>query len=201
MTYNPETHHRRSVRLKGYDYTQAGAYFLTIVTQGRECLFGEVVDGNLVLSEWGKTVQGCWDAIPGHFPNAQLDTFVVIPNHVHGIIVIAGVTGRATHASPLPWTASPPRGPESQSLGAIVGSFKSAVTKSINNLRGTAGTPVWQRDYHEHIIRDESTLHRIREYVVNNPLQWAVDRENPLVRATHASPHVSPLPKDDPWRV
>lgn len=197
MTYNPETHHRRSVRLKGYDYTQAGAYFVTIVTQGRECLFGEVVDGEMVLSKWGKTVQELWDAIPVHFPNAQLDTFVVMPNHVHGIIVVAG----ARHASPLPRTTPPPRGPESQSLGAIVGSFKSVVTKSINSLRGTPGISVWQRDYHEHIIRDESTLHRIREYIVNNPLQWAVDCENPRVGATHASPLASPLLKDDPWRV
>jgi putative transposase len=186
-------HHRRSIRLKGYDYAQVGGYFLTMIARDRTCLFGEVVAGTMVLSDLGKSVQRCWDAIPAHFSNAQLDTFMVMPNHIHGIIVIVG----ARHASPLPKGISP-RGPEPQSIGAIVGSFKSAVTKFINNQRGTPGTSVWQRNYYEHIIRDESTLERIREYIVTNPLRWAIDRENPSVAATHASPA---SPKDDPWRV
>ncbi|MGE0824886.1 MAG: transposase [Candidatus Binatia bacterium] len=138
IAFDPEKHHRRSIRLKGYDYRQAGAYFVTIVTHGRECLFGNVVDGGMALSERGKIVQRCWDEIPVHFPNVQLDTFTVMPNHIHGIIVIVG----ATHASPLPQAVFPPHGPETRSLGAIVGSFKSAVTKRINEQRGSPGTSV-----------------------------------------------------------
>jgi putative transposase len=124
-------------------------------------------------------------AIPDHFPHVLLDEFVVMPNHVHGIIVIMPTHAvGATHASPLQNDDTPtrPRGPQRQSVGSIVGSFKSAATKRINEQRGTPGAPVWQRDYFEHIIRNDESLNRIREYILNNPLQWALDRENPLAR-------------------
>jgi REP element-mobilizing transposase RayT len=186
---------RRSLRLKGYDYAQAGAYFVTICTQGRVCLFGEVEDGEMRLNEFGEMVRGCWLAIPDHFPHVALDAFVIMPNHVHGIVWIVDATTDAvgnvgathaspvqTHASPLPSSPQPsvrPRGPQRRSIGAVVGSFKSATARCINADRKTPGTPVWQRNYYEHVIRNEASLDGIRAYIVNNPLQWALDRENP----------------------
>lgn len=174
-------HTRRSIRLKGHDYSQPGAYFVTVCTQDRACLFGEVTDGEMRLNPAGQLVESGWCAIPDHFPLARLDSFVVMPNHVHGIIVLSNV--RATHASPPRHPVLPgrPRGPQRHSIGAIVGSFKSAVTKNINASRGTPGAPVWQRNYYEHVVRDEGSLNRIRQYILDNPAQWAMDRDNPLV--------------------
>jgi len=178
---NPENH-RRSIRLKGYDYTRAGAYFVTICTKDRACLFGDVADGVMRLDQMGHIVRQCWLAIPDHVPHVLLDEFVVMPNHVHGIIVIMAthIVG-ATHASPLQNDDTPtrPRGPQRQSVASIVGSFKSAATKRINEQRGTPGAPVWQRNYYEHIIRDDESLNRIRQYIAENPLHWYLDRENP----------------------
>ncbi len=314
VRHGPERYHRRSIRLRGYDYRQRGAYFVTIVAQDRHCLFGNV-DGNIVrLNEAGRVARMVWEEIPAHFPHVELDAFVVMPNHIHGIIVIAsndavGTTASdpphvgathvgathvgATHASPLrpspepsrpsdprrspdppqigathaspvspspepsrpsdprrspdppqigathasPVSPSPepsrpsdprrppdppdmgathmgathasplplrPSGPPRRSIGAIVGSYKSVVSKRINELRGTPGAPVWQRNYYEHIIRDASSLNRIREYIANNPARWAQDADNPDriisdrvqategVRATHASPKQDP---------
>ena len=180
--------HRRSIRLKGYDYTRAGAYFVTICTKDRACLFGDVSDGVMRLNQMGQIVWQCWLAIPDHFPHVLLDEFVVMPNHVHGIIVIMAthIVGArhavgATHASPLQNDDTPtrPRGPQRQSVASIVGSFKSAATKRINEQRGTPGAPVWQRNYYEHIIRDDESLNRIRQYIAENPLHWYLDRENP----------------------
>ena len=174
--YDPERHRRRSIRLQGYDYTQPGAYFVTICTHNRAALFGRVVDGDTVLNECGRIVWECWREIPDHFPHVALDAFVAMPNHVHGIIWIVDDVG-ATHASPLPDDG--PRGPTSGSLGAVVGSFKSAVTRRINARRGTPGAPVWQRNYYEHIIRNEGALHAIRRYIIENPVRWRLDRYNP----------------------
>ncbi|MBE0682357.1 MAG: transposase [Anaerolineales bacterium] len=144
-------HHRRSIRLKGYDYAQAGAYYVTIVAWRRDFLFGEVVNGEMILNEHGLIADGCWREIPKHFPHVELGAYVVMPNHVHAIIVInpmgenriATNTSQsvgARHASPLR-----PRGASSGSLGAIVGSFKSAVTKRIG--RELNETGIWQRNY------------------------------------------------------
>ncbi len=197
MTYNSHIHRRRGTRLKGYDYTQPGAYFITICTQGRECLFGGVVDGNMQLNPLGHIARQCWLAIPDHFPHTVSDEFIIMPNHIHGIIwivekpsdAIVGGThakvgaqhkmGGATHASPLRTRPNPPRGPKRQSIGAIVGSYKSAVTKQINQHRGTPGMPVWQRNYYERVIRNHDSLNRIRQYILENPLRWHLDRENP----------------------
>ncbi|RMF88756.1 MAG: transposase [Nitrospinota bacterium] len=182
MTYNPEKPYRRSVRLPEYDYSRPGAYFVTICTQDRVCLFGQVMDGRMRLNEYGDIVRACWLAIPDHFPRTTLDEFIIMPNHVHGIIVIVDNVG-ATHASPLP---SKPRGPKPHSIGAIVGSFKSAVTKRINETRGTPGAHVWQRNYYEHVIRDEVWLDRIREYIAGNPARWEEDENHPeRIRETH----------------
>jgi len=176
--FDPDRHHRRSIRLKGYDYTQPGAYFITICTRDRVCLFGEVIDGEMRLNPLGEIVRQCWWAIPEHFSHVVLDEFVVMPNHVHGIIVIMATHDvGATHASPL---RVRPRGPQRQSIASIVGSIKSAAAKRINEYRGTPGAPVWQRNYYEHVVRDDQPLNHIREYIATNPLRWHLDRENPL---------------------
>lgn len=167
---------RKSNRLEGYDYSLAGVYFVTMVTQRRLMLFGEIVDEEMQLNAVGKIAHTCWKAIPVHFPRVEIDEFVVMPNHLHGVIVIDenNAVG-ATHASPLQKRSGPIPG----SLGAIVGAFKSAVTRQISKQFGRLGHPIWQRNYHDRIIRDEDELHRIREYVHYNPLLWAQDEENP----------------------
>lgn len=168
-------HHRRSLRLRGYDYAQGGAYFITACTRHRACAFGDVVDGQMHSNDAGAVVQVTWNALPRHFPFVELDAFVVMPNHAHGILWIAGNDAGATHASPR----QPLPGPRRGSVGAIVGSFKSAASKGINALRGTPGASTWQRNYHEYVVRDEESLNRIRRYIADNPAQWATDRENP----------------------
>ncbi len=192
MPYDHERHHRRSIRLRGYDYRQEGAYFVTIVTQDRACPFGQVVNRDMGLNEHGEIAMECWQNIPAHFPNVELDEFIIMPNHVHGILVITNNDATdvgATHASPLPKS---PHGPQSASVGAVVGSYKSAVTKRFNARRHTPGAAVWQRNYYEHIIRDDESLGRIRQYILDNPARWATDRENP---------HVDLSDAEEAWRV
>ena len=173
MTIRPETRRRRSIRLQDYDYALAGGYFITMVTQDRKCLFGEIVDGEIKLNDWGKTVQDEWEKSAQIRKEIELDAFVVMPNHFHAIVMITDGTGRATGRSPLQ------SGPSRRSLGALVGGFKSVVTRSINEFRGSPGRPVWQRNYFEHVIRDENSLNRIRQYILDNPMRWEFDRENP----------------------
>ena len=195
MPYNPDTYRRRSIRLKGYDYTQAGAYFVTVVTYGRECLFGDVVDGDMVLNENGQIIVEEWVRTADIRPNVSLDVFIVMPNHIHSIIMIADGRGTLQRAP----TTERFGQPTSNSIPTIIRLFKSVTTKRINEVRGRPGGAVWQRNYYEHIIRDEDDLCRIREYIVNNPLQWEVDRENPSTNVTQASPRLHL--KDEPWRV
>jgi putative transposase len=167
----------RSIRLKGYDYAQAGAYFVTICTHKRDCLLGEVVDEEIMVSPYGEIAIACFREIPLHFAHAVVDAFVVMPNHLHGIIVIThGAHVEAQHAAPLHGSVNAPR---VGALSTIVRSFKSASAKCINELRGMPGTSFWQRNYYEHVIRNERDLERIREYIAMNPLKWALDRENP----------------------
>ena len=199
--YNPSKHHRRSIRLRGYDYTQAGAYFVTIVTHCRELLFGNVVDGEMVLNPCGRVTATMWQRIPRHFPHVQLDEWVVMPNHIHGIIVITNLvhgrgdaflvkhsddSGSVHEDSPLALKISggecvaPTTGLPSGSLGAIVGNFKSVTTRRINRMRKTSGTSVWQRNYYERIVRNERELNAVRQYIYNNPANWLNDTENPI---------------------
>jgi putative transposase len=157
--------------LQGYDYTSPGAYFVTRVTTQRENLFGEIVTGEMRLNTCGKIVTDCWCAIPAHFPHVELGAFVVIPDDVHGIIVIR-VVG-ATHASPQQQQKKP--GPLPNSLGVIVGSFKSAVSKRVNEELDSPGVAVWQRNYYEHLIRSGLERRRIEAYILSNPENWEKD--------------------------
>ncbi|QKG80619.1 transposase [Tenuifilum thalassicum] len=184
--YKPNIHHRHSIRLRGYDYSQAGAYFITICTQNRTCLFGNVVDGNMVLNDAGMVAQNCWLEIPKHFPNTTLDEFVIMPNHIHGIIVI-NIVGANNHSplqcspqqqqnhSPLhlPQQTSELFQSPSRSIGSIVRGFKIGVTKWFR--QDTDVYHVWQRNYYEHIVRNDDELNAIRQYIINNPLKWRDD--------------------------
>ena len=161
---------RKSPRLQGYDYTQNGAYFVTICAYQRQHLFGEINDDEIVLNTLGCIVQTCWEEIPKHFANAELDSFVIMPNHVHGIVVIFDeATGDKYQSERF-------GNPIAQSLSTMMRSFKSAVTKQINQLLMTDNTPVWQGRFHDHIIRNEQSLNLLREYVAANPSRWQEDQ-------------------------
>ena len=181
--YDAEKHHRRSIRLKEYDYSQAGAYFVTVCTHNRECILGEVANGEVLLSEFGKIVESVWFDLPKHYPNVELDAFVIMPNHVHGIIIVGDVAvgaGLIDHAGADHVGAGFKPAPTRQyALSEVVRGFKTFSARRINEIRATSGTPVWQRNYYEHIVRDEDRLNRIREYIINNPMRWQFDRENP----------------------
>ena len=187
---DPETRRRRSIRLRDYDYSRAGAYFITVCTVGRELLFGEVKDDEMALNELGWIVEEEWLQSARIRSEIELDAWVVMPNHIHGIVIIADESRRGDRPVAR-------GGPRPKSLGAMMAGFKSAVTKRINAMRGTPGALVWQRNYYEHIIRNESTLYWIRQYIADNPAGWSEDPENPAVwdgkdrigtRATGRSP-------------
>jgi REP element-mobilizing transposase RayT len=178
MPYNPDLHHRRSIRLQGYDYTKAGVYFVTICTYQRLCLFGEIIKGQMQLNLIGQTVIALWKDIPKHFSNVELDEFILMPDHLHGIIIIS-----QQEPSPnFPNKKYAATGTQPNSLGAIVQNFKSISTRKINRINRSPRNFIWQRNYHEQIIRDESTLQNVRQYIGDNPLKWQSDRQinNPL---------------------
>jgi putative transposase len=170
---------RRSIRLPDYDYSREGAYFVTLCVHDRGCLFGEIVDGAMHLNECGALVASEWSRTAAIRPQVVLDEFVVMPNHFHGIVML-----EVSRRGVLPYARPNFRSP-SQTLGAIFRGFKSTTTKRINEIRGTLGTGVWQRNYYEHVVRNDEELQRIREYIVNNPAQWALDRENPEKGVLH----------------
>jgi REP element-mobilizing transposase RayT len=178
MSYNPDKHHRRSIRLKGYDYTQPGAYYITLCTQARQCLFGDVVAGKMRLNSLGYIAFTYWQEIPVHFAHLQLDVFVVMPNHLHGILVIRDTPIKAQLGcnSTTEKFGKPVRG----SIPTVIRSYKAAVTKQINLICNTKYTSlIWQRDFYEHINRDEQSLETIRRYIAENPGRWVDDPENP----------------------
>lgn len=233
--YNPAIHHRHSIRLKGYDYSRPGAYFVTICVQEKDRpLFGDVIDGKMQLSHMGKIVWKCWNQLPRHYPNIKLDEFVVMPNHVHGIIWIIGPDEKeagagdngdhegageygnhegaglqnsyAKDAKPARTTRDAHDAHDSHDsrdaqeiqeidiihmgqgvnvngfkepkpiviypLSEVIRGFKTFSARRINELRGVAGVPVWQRNYWERILWNEEALQRVREYIVNNPAKW-----------------------------
>lgn len=142
---------RKSPRLKGYDYSQAGAYFVTICTHKMVHRFGRVIRKGMVLNQVGWIALECWQAIPQHSDGVELDAMVVMPNHIHGILVLAG--GGAI-------------------LGVIVGAYKAAVTRQMRRAGHVLPSELWHSRYHDHIVRDERDLARIREYIAHNPARW-----------------------------
>lgn len=212
MTILPEGRRRRTIRLRGYDYTKAGAYFITICARERACLFADIEGNDVHHTPVGVVIAEYWEAIPEHFPAASLDAFVVMPNHLHGIVVLEGrsvavgtacraPTGRDDDADACEGSEPPKHerfgAPVVGSIPTIVRSYKAAVTKAINDDpgRGTACraflnsrfAPLhpgripspWQRGYHEHVIRNERALDRLRAYIDNNPARWIEDSLHP----------------------
>lgn len=180
---------RQSQRLSGYDYSSAGMYFVTICTHQKLCLLGSVIGEEFASSQIGEIVAECWMELPEHFPSLVLDNWVVMPNHIHGILSIewkprpVGAThaspaesNMGSHASPasIPQAARP-CGPAPKSLSAIVGSFKSAATRRVRQVTGRQNLLLWQRGFHDHIIRHQKALDSIRWYIQTNPENWHKD--------------------------
>lgn len=173
---------RRSIRRRGYDYSNPGAYFITICAFDRQHLFGEVIQGHMRLNELGKIIEKCWFNIPHHFPNVLLDEFVCMPNHLHGIIVLwkrHGDSLAKEHRRDTPWRVPTEQfgKPRRGSLSTIVRLFKSSATKTIREATGYVG-PIWQSRFFDHIIRNDHSLNRIRNYIRLNPSLWRYDRNN-----------------------
>ena len=190
IPYDPDKHHRRSVRLRGYDYALAGAYFVTNCTHARECLLGTVLDGRMILSKYGSAVQDCWNDLPRHYGHVVLDEMVIMPNHVHGIIILtppdvatssvgAGLPVLAGPGKPAPNTESALAQAKRHGLPEIVRALKTHSSRRINELRLTHSADVWQRNYHDRIIRNDRQLQAIRGYIRSNADHWAEDPESP----------------------
>jgi REP element-mobilizing transposase RayT len=183
MTFDPEKHHRRSIRLKDCNYSQPGAYFVTLCTYKRQCWFGEIENDRMYLNQIGKIVANEWLRTAEIRSNFQLDEWIIMPNHLHGIVIIVDrlnsntdIVG-ADNANVL-GARNAPLQQKPNSLSSFIAGFKSAVTKQINLLRNNQDFPIWQRNYYESIIRDEKGLTAIREYIFNNPRQWQNDPDN-----------------------
>ncbi len=211
MIFNPDKHHRRSIRLKGYDYSQVGAYFVTICVQDRDCILGEIINGEMKLNAAGKMIHNWWNQLHKKYPIIELDEFIVMPNHLHGMIIVgadpcvcldnhnaininrkdnrrdsrAKISGdrwdlfynkKGEHAgSPLPNPVS---------LSRIIQWFKTMTTNQYIRIVKQNDWPpfnkrLWQRNYYERIIRDKNEMNRIRKYIIQNPLNWNSDIENP----------------------
>ena len=200
MPYDPDKHKRRSVRLRRYDYARAGAYFVTVVAQHRACLFGEVVEGEMRLNSAGEMVETWWHKLPEKHSGIDTDAFVIMPNHVHGIVIINTTVGATQGLTPdfvkrgrprsqvtsnagQPHGAAP-TGDANPTLGDIVRWFKTMTTNAyIRGVREDNWTPfdkrLWQHNYYEHVIRNENSLNETRRYIGTNPLRWHLDSENP----------------------
>jgi REP element-mobilizing transposase RayT len=186
MTFNPDNHHRCSIRLKNYDYSQTGAYFVTACAQNRECLFGNIQDNVMVLNDAGIMIEKWWLELAIKFPAIDIDAYMVMPNHFHGIVAIVGAAlrGRPNLDHSIP-EGQPHR--VAPSLGDILNWFKTMTTNDyIQGVKNHQWHPfpgkLWQRNYYEHIIRNEDDLEAIREYIINNPIRWADDEENPDIK-------------------
>jgi putative transposase len=163
-------HHRRSIRLRGWDYASPGAYSVTLCTQDRVALFGEVRDGHMHLSDLGAIVADAWQWLSAHYAHIALDAWCVMPNHLHGILIIR--TG-GPHDGQTPQGGTP-----AKPIGQVIGAFKTVSTKHINLARRSPGATVWQRNFWEHIVRDGDEMDRIRAYIRDNPLTWSLDDLN-----------------------
>jgi len=184
---------RRTTRLRDYDYRSPAAYFVTICTHERECSLGQVVDGEVVPSAYGRIAGACWCRLPSLFAFVELDAHVIMPNHLHGIVVLPGDTCRveapadrlAARQSSIGAGASPAslaRGTIPGSLAAVIQSFKSVSTRRVNALNERDRAPgrvLWQQGYYEHVVRNDRSLEEIRDYITSNPFDWQRDEYNP----------------------
>jgi putative transposase len=170
--------YRQSIRLSGYNYTQPGAYFITICTHEHHLIFGRIANDSVLLNPLGKIAQACWLEITQHFAFTEISTYVIMPNHIHGIIVINNSDGEQELAPQDVGNESFGK-PVSRSLPTIIRSFKSAVTKRVNTIPGERASDLWQKGYYEHVIRGEKEWVCIGEYILSNPMKWTTDRENP----------------------
>ena len=176
MKYDSNIHHRRSIRLKEYDYSWTGWYYITICVKDRECSLGKTRNDGVVLSDVGKIAEKCWKEIPHHFHGVDLDAYIIMPNHLHGIVIINNPSRRGVQLN-APTEDVPRLSPRKGSLSIIVRTFKAAVTTKCR--RSSIAGFSWQRGFYEHVIRNDGDLHRIRTYIQNNPLKWSMDEENP----------------------
>ena len=170
MTFNPTIHRRKSIRLQGYDYSQAGLYFITCCTHNRAPLFGEIMGGAMALNAAGQIAEKCWCVIPDHFPHVTLDEFVVMPNHVHGIIAVGANNHLPLQSNEIPRQL---QHGTSKTIGSMVRGFKIGVTRWFRT--NTDIHVVWQRNYYEHIIRNEDAYLKIAQYIQTNPQRWEED--------------------------
>ena len=190
MNPDPQKHHRHSIRLPEYDYSHPGGYFFTTITHERVCLFGEIKEGEMCLNEAGNVVWDIWNSIPERYPQVSIFTAIVMPNHFHAIVLIneinnVGVIHDAKLVSEQgEWDELPLQDHRKErrrmTLPLLVGYFKMNTAKRINQLLGLPGKPVWQKNYYEHIIRNDEELNRIHLYIEANVANWALDDENPL---------------------
>ena len=188
MNRNQKKFYRHSIRLKNYNYSEKGAYFITICAHNKECILGEVVNGEMRLNKYGKIVRYVLSNLPSQNQNIKLDTFVIMPNHIHCILFIVGarfiVPNKQRSDKSKPYIRNNPMVISEITLGAIVRRFKAKTCYLINKSGfdksgfDKSNPYIWQRNYYEHIIRDENELNKIREYIINNPLKWQFDREN-----------------------
>ena len=158
---------RKSIRLKNYDYSNSGYYYVTICSRNRRCYFGNIIDSKLMLNDSGIMLSTVWENMPLYNPGVKMDRFVIMPNHIHGIVILNG------------------KSPKSKPLSDIIKQFKSLTTKKYidgvkNHLWQSFDKKLWQRNYYEHIIRNEENTNKIRQYIIENPLKWAEDKNNPV---------------------
>jgi putative transposase len=161
---------RRLLRLKNYDYRNLGGYFITVCAHQQKHLFGEVINDEMKLNEAGIAVESVWNDLPVHYSNVELDQFVIMPNHFHGIMVLCRPLGAGLKPAPTNLRI--------HGLPEIVRALKTFSARKINQMSKKTGQPIWQRGYYEHVIRTDASIGRIREYIVNNHLSWHLDREN-----------------------
>ena len=189
MAFDPQIHHRHSIRVRGYDYSQPGAYFVTLCALKKQCIFGKVQGADVELSQFGEMVRACWLWLGKHYDCVFLDEWILMPNHLHGIIVIQELNenGAGRQVPRYPGdsvrsdafrggsrTAPTTRG---KPLGSLIGAFKTVSTRRVNELRGTPSAVLWPRNYYDHIVRNDVELGQIRQYVRTNPLMWHGDPE------------------------
>jgi putative transposase len=177
MRYDPDKHHRRSTRLRHWDYAQPGFYFLTFCAQDRQCLFGQIIDCKMQLNQFGQIVAEEWHRSQMIRQELKLDAWVIMPNHFHALVQI--IHGPI----PPPLPASPHFSMRPKSISSLVAGFKSITTTKINQLRRSPGHKVWQRNYYDSIVYTDRGLAKVRRYIANNPYQWHLDQLHPAIKS------------------